>query len=1053
MKIGRYLIIKLEMITRSTTNFNNLKFQLCSLRFYGFVLKRDNHIGQLIPNLSTSSNEKVNSIAMGSDNIIISSSSENTIFQPPRVSWKMIQSSSIFNTDRESFSIRKQIKDKLKNRFNFQKIICIQADTAFTINWTPELAKKALKSRFRRSPMLIYLDEDFFPLIRMSDLQTAIQSSKYGLQVFQFTNLPEFFLWLEEQYKKRQKEIKKLIQKNLFRILVNVNVTLKHKSFIDELKNYIRSPGSFWNSSYVMIYISPTPAGSLPSSPGPNSPSLAASLQHSDFRDEENFIWTTSSYQSILDFICMRKSFLEKSNISSHSSPIISGSGNHDSLDELESHNSAPLTDSQASSPGGPSTPNKEESSPIFSAFARKLSKSAQKRRGTPVIGLRKSDDPTVTPDRPFEFINSHQPLGPFLYFEVTISGWDQQSNISVGVIPFGYPACTFPGTAPGSFAWHSSDGLLHCGNPNKKYTFHNGTAVSYGNDVIGCGYDQDSHQLFWTKNGKLIGYATNNNSIINDPLTLLYPAVGIQQPGIEISANFGSEYSFYFDRTTNIVHATDSDHQHDLRTSSFLQLNPFGDDLFSEAEKHQENELLHLIQISKYSFSLQCLLRAHFATRSEKSLIQNRKINYNEVNFSFCKNLKVSTFQYMVQLFKKIEKLNLVECSNVTEHLFNLGHQNHQQLQTYQHNFWNTSSLNSLVSLNLSSIEGLTELTAENIVAICTNLQALHVWRDINDSCFQCLASLSSLKTLEIVDCEYLTDAGTQAFFSNRKISLINLHFEKCKLLTDATLKYLKNSPSSSSLQKLHLSICKGFSENQIQEIIPAKLPNLISISFAGNADFKPPVNDAILENICGTYGSKIHALNLYRCKSLSQNSIKKIAEQCKEIRELNIGHLDQLDDGTLNLIAVECSKLERLELVATQLTRTTLFTFSLTAKNLVELSIQRCINITIVGIKEALRSLNNLEFLSLKENTIDDSVLDLLGKPAILPKLKYLDIRRCHKYSPFAFACLQNEKPNWIIYSNMDPSARFTFGKDIKSLNYSSSKLQSIRHRKNSL
>lgn len=58
------------------------------------------------------------------------------------------------------------------------------------------------------------------------------------------------------------------------------------------------------------------------------------------------------------------------------------------------------------------------------------------------------------------------------------------------------------PGWEKGSWAYHGDDGVLYLQGDQVTHSSGN-----YGTgDVIGCGFDMDSDELFFTKNGTRIG-------------------------------------------------------------------------------------------------------------------------------------------------------------------------------------------------------------------------------------------------------------------------------------------------------------------------------------------------------------------------------------------------------------------------------------------------------------------------------------------------------------------------------------------------------------------
>jgi hypothetical protein len=94
------------------------------------------------------------------------------------------------------------------------------------------------------------------------------------------------------------------------------------------------------------------------------------------------------------------------------------------------------------------------------------------------------------------------------------------------------------PGDIGGSYAYRSNTG--------RKYDGHGGVTASRGElygsqfttgDVVGAGIWLSRQEIFFTKNGEMLGTAFK--SIGN--LTL-FPAVGIHTPGAKVEVNFGGQ-------------------------------------------------------------------------------------------------------------------------------------------------------------------------------------------------------------------------------------------------------------------------------------------------------------------------------------------------------------------------------------------------------------------------------------------------------------------------------------------------------------------------------
>src|SRR5690606_35607982 len=124
-------------------------------------------------------------------------------------------------------------------------------------------------------------------------------------------------------------------------------------------------------------------------------------------------------------------------------------------------------------------------------------------------------------------------------YFEVKILSKSSAGNISIGLAPNTMASNRLPGWDKNSFGY-MSNGKKY--TSNEEYNYQRNASYSIG-DVIGCGYNKETQEIFFTKNGVYLGTAFRNV-----PQTqTYYPTIGLQSPGDKVKANFGQE-NFVFD-------------------------------------------------------------------------------------------------------------------------------------------------------------------------------------------------------------------------------------------------------------------------------------------------------------------------------------------------------------------------------------------------------------------------------------------------------------------------------------------------------------------------
>ena len=103
-------------------------------------------------------------------------------------------------------------------------------------------------------------------------------------------------------------------------------------------------------------------------------------------------------------------------------------------------------------------------------------------------------------------------------------------------------PSGRMPGWDRKSYGYHSDDGgIFHAkGIMVKQY------GPRYGvNDTVGCGVNYENNGIFFTLNGKFMGYAWENLKIIQSEL--LYPTIGVDTRH-PLAINFGMDRPFLFD-------------------------------------------------------------------------------------------------------------------------------------------------------------------------------------------------------------------------------------------------------------------------------------------------------------------------------------------------------------------------------------------------------------------------------------------------------------------------------------------------------------------------
>uniref|UniRef100_A0A0N4ZXB3 B30.2/SPRY domain-containing protein n=1 Tax=Parastrongyloides trichosuri TaxID=131310 RepID=A0A0N4ZXB3_PARTI len=211
--------------------------------------------------------------------------------------------------------------------------------------------------------------------------------------------------------------------------------------------------------------------------------------------------------------------------------------------------------------------------------------------------------------------IRSNRPINfkcVMFYFEVHIIDKGKDGYMGVGVCQKNVDLSRLPGWDANSFGYHGDDGNFFASS---------GNGSSYGptfttGDIIGCGVDFARKNLFYTKNGEFLGFATDKLNISKD----LYPVIGLQTQGETIDTNFGQKpFRFNFEGhmekiKNSVIHSFNTIAVHedahiwlDNMVASYLDHNKFEETLpLFIANKGGDYELdVEDIQLRKWIGSL----------------------------------------------------------------------------------------------------------------------------------------------------------------------------------------------------------------------------------------------------------------------------------------------------------------------------------------------------------------------------------------------------------------------------------------------------------------
>eukprot|EP01120_Amphizonella_sp_Union-15-10_P015668 TRINITY_DN8101_c0_g1_i1.p1 TRINITY_DN8101_c0_g1~~TRINITY_DN8101_c0_g1_i1.p1 ORF type:complete len:562 (-),score=63.47 TRINITY_DN8101_c0_g1_i1:29-1714(-) len=125
-------------------------------------------------------------------------------------------------------------------------------------------------------------------------------------------------------------------------------------------------------------------------------------------------------------------------------------------------------------------------------------------------------------------------------YFEIKILFATDPCLVAIGLVPVSSHLYGMPGWYPGTYGYHGDDGKAF----NINTTGPSGKAFgpTWGKDsIVGCGYDQDSEEIFFTLNGVYLGVAFQKV-----PPQEYYPCIGMKYGGTRVQVNLGKEPFVY---------------------------------------------------------------------------------------------------------------------------------------------------------------------------------------------------------------------------------------------------------------------------------------------------------------------------------------------------------------------------------------------------------------------------------------------------------------------------------------------------------------------------
>jgi len=337
----------------------------------------------------------------------------------------------------------------------------------------------------------------------------------------------------------------------------------------------------------------------------------------------------------------------------------------------------------------------------------------------------------------------------------------------------------------------------------------------------------------------------------------------------------------------------------------------------------------------------------------------------------------------------KRIERLTLTTCTKLTD----------MSLAPL------ISGNRSLVALDATGIEGMTDKTLLVVAEHCLRLQGLNVTgcRKLTDASITAIAkNCRHLKRLKFNGCNLLTDNAIMTVAANSshllEIDLYDLpavespsvtallsscpqlrelRLMRCIHITDSAFTCIPSTLAPfTALRILDLTDCIEVGDRAIEKIV-ATCPRLRNLLLAKCRQLTDRAVYAIAK-----LGKNLHYLHLGHCMHLTDESIKALAKSCTRIRYIDLACCFLLTDNSITQLAAHLPKLKRVGLVKcagiTDRSIYALATYGGRIQNspgpgtsgvnvLERVHLSYCTNLTLDGIHSLLNNCPRLTHLSL--------------------------------------------------------------------------------------
>uniref|UniRef100_A0A8C5WH41 F-box and leucine rich repeat protein 13 n=1 Tax=Leptobrachium leishanense TaxID=445787 RepID=A0A8C5WH41_9ANUR len=355
------------------------------------------------------------------------------------------------------------------------------------------------------------------------------------------------------------------------------------------------------------------------------------------------------------------------------------------------------------------------------------------------------------------------------------------------------------------------------------------------------------------------------------------------------------------------------------------------------------------------------------------------------------------------------------------------------------------------LIYLDLS---GCTQISVDGFkyIAGCNSLQQLEIndMYTLTDNCIiALLEKCQNITSVSLLGSPHLTDAAFKVLAQGRK--LVKFKIEENNRITDASLKAI--TKSCPNLKHIYMADCQNITDVGLKTISTLKNATVLNI-----ADCIRISDAGVRQVVEGTSGAKIRELNLSNCLRVSDLSLLRIAQKCHNITFLSLRYCENVTDSGIELLG-NMALLISIDLSGTSITdqvcqcsqlslmivyiNITFQKFCQQSKDLEQLDVSHCLQVTDATVKSLTYACNNLTSVSIAgcPKVTDLSIQSISG---VCHYLHMLDISGCvylgdgvlkflHK------GCKQLRVLRMLYCKRISKTAALKFESNVKKMEYS--------------